>query len=232
MEYKYETHMHTSEGSACASSTAGKMAVKYKEEGYTGIFVTDHYFNGNSSIPRELPWEERVRRYCLGYEHAKAKGEEIGLDVFFGFEFGNGQSDLLTYGLDGKWLLEHPEILEMPCHEYIKFVHSFGGMVIHAHPFRMEDYIQSFILCPRYEDGVEVINASNRFTEFNDHARAYAEWYDLPMTAGSDSHNTDTRFYPGGIVTDFRITSPADYIDTVKNRKILRFLDQKRENQK
>lgn len=229
MEYKYDPHMHTSEGSACSNSTAAEMVVKYKNEGYTGIFVTDHFFNGNSCIPRDLPWEERIDLYCKGYEHALEKGKEIGLDVFFGFEYGGGSADLLTYGLDGKWLLEHPEILDMSVHEYIAFVHSYGGMVIHAHPFRMEDYIKEFTLCPRLEDGVEIVNASNRFKEFNDHAAEYAKWYDLPVTAGSDSHNDSYRFYPGGIVTDFKITSPADYIDAVKNRKILRLLDSKRD---
>ena len=78
--YKYETHMHTLEASACAHSTAAAMADKYKAEGYTGIFVTDHFFNGNTCIPRDLPWEERVELYCKGYEHAKARGDEIGLE--------------------------------------------------------------------------------------------------------------------------------------------------------
>ena len=58
------------------------MAVKYKEEGYTGIIVTDHFFNGNTTVPRDLPWEERVELFCKGYENAKAKGDEIGLDVY------------------------------------------------------------------------------------------------------------------------------------------------------
>lgn len=229
MEYKYDTHMHTSEGSACSDSTAAEMAVKYKEEGYTGIFVTDHFFNGNTSVPRDLPWEQRVELYCKGYEHALQKGREIGLDVFFGFEYSHGSSaDLLTYGLDGRWLAEHREIMDMSVPEYISFVHDFGGMVIHAHPFRMENYISEFELCPMLEDGVEIVNASNRLKEFNDHAADYAKWYGLPVTAGSDSHNTSNRFYPGGIVTDHKITCPEDYISAVKNRRILRLLDRER----
>ena len=84
--YLYETHMHTSEASACAGSTGAQMARAYKEAGYTGIIVTDHFFYGNTSVDRSLPWEEWVRRFCLGYEHAKAEGERIGLSVFFGWE--------------------------------------------------------------------------------------------------------------------------------------------------
>ncbi len=224
MTYKYDPHMHTSEGSACAQSTAREMADKYKAEGYTGIIVTNHYFNGNTSVPRDIPWKERVERYCLGYELAKKRGEEIGLDVFFGFEYGNGQADLLTYGLSGEWLCEHPEILDMTYPEYIKFVHRFGGFVVHAHPFREANYIESYTLIPRYEDAVETINASNCDAVYNEHAKIYASWFDLPVTGGSDSHNTSSRFYEGGIVTDFRLASVRDYIDAVKGGKILRII--------
>ena len=51
MFYKYETHLHTSEVSKCAHNTGAEMARAYKKAGYTGIFVTDHFFNGNCAIP-------------------------------------------------------------------------------------------------------------------------------------------------------------------------------------
>lgn len=228
MIYKYDTHMHTSEGSACSNSTAYEMADKFKSEGYTGIIVTNHFFNGNTSVPYDLPWKERIERYNLGYEKAKERGEQIGLDVFFGFEYGNGQADFLVYGLDAAWLYEHPEILDMTCPEFIDFAHKYNGFVVHAHPFRMENYIHSFTLCPRYEDAVEIVNASNRLSSFNDHAKEYAKWYNLPVTAGSDSHNTSNRFFPGGIAVDYKFKSVNDYIDAVKNGKIIELLDSKR----
>ena len=54
-KFLYETHMHTSQGSACAHSTGEEMARAYHERGYTGIIVTDHFFNGNSAVPKDLP---------------------------------------------------------------------------------------------------------------------------------------------------------------------------------
>ena len=70
--YKYETHLHTKEGSACSTAPAVEMALAHKKLGYDGIFVTNHFFNGNTSVPRELPWNERVELFCVGYEQAKA----------------------------------------------------------------------------------------------------------------------------------------------------------------
>lgn len=75
--YLYETHMHTSESSACARSTGREMAQAAKEAGYTGIIITDHNWYGNSCISAGLPWEEWIEQFCTGYEHAKDKGEEI-----------------------------------------------------------------------------------------------------------------------------------------------------------
>ena len=40
--YLYETHLHTSEASACACSTGKEMAQACKDAGYTGIIVTNH----------------------------------------------------------------------------------------------------------------------------------------------------------------------------------------------
>ncbi|MGN0665809.1 MAG: PHP-associated domain-containing protein [Huintestinicola sp.] len=223
--FRYETHMHTMEASACSNSSAADMADKYKAEGYTGVFVTDHFFNGNTSVPRELPWREWVEGYCKGYEHAKARGDEIGLDVFFGFEFGDGGSDFLIYGLDKQWLIENPEILTRELTQTLEYIRSCGGFVVHAHPFRDYEYIRRTIHCPHFTDAVEIINASHTYAEFNDRARLYAEWYDLPVTAGSDAHNTTDRWYGGGIETDMRITSPSDYMKVIREGRITGLLD-------
>ena len=109
--YKYETHLHTKEGSACSSAPAADMARAHKAAGYDGIFVTDHFFNANTAVPRDLPWEERVDRYFLGYEYAKEVGDEIGLKVWFGCEFTVYNADFLIYGMEKDWMKANEELL-------------------------------------------------------------------------------------------------------------------------
>ncbi len=218
--YKYETHMHTSHGSRCANSTPEEMVEKYKQEGYTGVFVTDHFFNGNSCIDGSLEWREKVDRYCECYEKAKAMGDKIGLDVFFAIEYGNGTADFLTYGVDKEWLYENECIMAMDIPEYCRYVRESGGMIIHAHPFRETWYIDRLRLFPRDVDGVEVINASHSDELMNQRAYIYANMYDLPVTAGSDAHNTTDKWFGGGVVTSEKITSAQDYIKLVKERKL------------
>lgn len=215
--YIYETHMHTSEASGCAECSAVQMADKYKAEGYTGIIITDHFFNGNSSVPRDLPWEERVELYCKGYEHAKARGEEIGLDVFFGIEFGDGGSDYLIYGLDKQWLKKNEGILDMELWRFLEYARSCGAFVVQAHPFRDCDYIHCTTHCPHFTDAVEIINASHpKDSDFNHRAAEYAKWYDLPVTAGSDAHSTTTRWFGGGVESPEKFNDVMDYCRAVK----------------
>ena len=95
--YKYETHLHTKQGSACGRADGADYIEPFFKAGYSGIFVTDHFFGGNTAAPREGNWLDRVDIYCSGYEAALAKAQAfnkennlLGTDrefkVFFGIE--------------------------------------------------------------------------------------------------------------------------------------------------
>lgn len=216
--YKYETHLHTSEGSSCASSTGAEMARAHKAAGYDGIFVTDHFFNSSTTVPPELPWEERIDLYCKGYENALAEGKRIGLDVFFGVEWTIRGADFLIYNKDKQWLKDN-EYLLMNADERELFgeVRKTGGFIVHAHPFREADYIPHISLYPHHVDAVEIINLRNADplfggnVIFNDRAEQYAKMYGLPGTGGSDTHNAD-QIADGGIMVPEKIISPEDYL--------------------
>lgn len=215
--YKYETHVHTSETSACASANGAAQAMFYKSKGYTGIVVTDHFFNGNTSVPHELPWEEKVNRFCLGYEKAKEQGDKIGLDVFFGWEYSYHGADLLTYGLDKQWLLKHPIVMDMDVNSYCDFVREQGGIIVHAHPFREADYIAMIRLFPRKCDACEIINSCRSDFE-NNMAKHYAESYGLRPFAGSDNHSAAQEKL-NGVDFDEIITSEQHFAQLIKEDK-------------
>lgn len=214
MLYRYETHMHTSQGSACSTSTGAEMASAHKEAGYTGIFVTDHFFNGNCAVPRELPWAERVERFCSGFEDAKAEGDRVGLQVFFGLEFNTCGTEFLIYNLDKQWLLAHEDIDRLDTRKALAMMRADGAFVVQAHPFRERGYIDHFQLFPRDIDGVEAVNAAHQGEEgkkMNDRAFLYAKMFDLPVTSGSDSHHIHTLF-GGGVGSETPFETPLDYL--------------------
>ncbi len=213
MSFIYETHLHTSVGSKCGRQTPEEQVRRFHRYGYTGIFVTDHFFNGNTAVPyQSLPWEDAVDQFLESYERAKAEGEKVGLDVFFGFENSYQGNDVLTYGLGRDWLKAHPEIMKMPMRQYCQFARSEGGFVVHAHPFREAGYIDLIRLLPRSVDAVEILNA-NRTDFENERAEEFARNYNLPVTAGSDIHAPQRRLC--GVSSPVRFTSPSDYCEAV-----------------
>ncbi len=222
--YKYETHMHTSEGSKCGKCPGRDMARCYKENGYTGVFVTDHNWGGNTAVDRDLPFGEWCDRFFLGYEHAKEEGDKIDLQVFPAWEAGYHGPEFLIYGVTPAELKAHPDFWKASVEEQYKLVHSIGGMVIQAHPFRTADYIQGVELYPEFCDGAEIINAahSNALDGSTDRvhcdieAIAYAKEKNLPGTAGSDQHSTAA--FGGGMLFKKKLNSVQDYMDAVLSR--------------
>lgn len=216
--YKYDLHVHTKEGSACGRSTGTEMAEMYAREGYSGFVVTDHFYTGNTAVPRDLPWEEWVKRFCEGYRSAKKRGDELGLDVFFGWEFGlGGGTEFLTLGLDENWLLANPDVCRMDPVTYSTKVHAAGGFLIHAHPYLEASYVPCIRLFPRLVDAVEVLNAP-KGDFINARATEYALAYDLTQTAGSDSHN-DRWHALAAVSVPRRPSSIADLISILRSRE-------------
>ncbi|MBR1662951.1 MAG: PHP domain-containing protein [Ruminococcus sp.] len=219
--YKLETHMHTSQTSACASMTGEEQARRYKSLGYDGIIITDHFFNGNcyQHIKDCGDWETKVNMFTAGYEAAKAEGDRIGLDVFFGLEYCYCGADLLTYGIDKQWLIDHPECIEADVFDYCDMIHQAGGAIVHAHPFRQAGYLREIRLVPDKIDGVEVYNGGNAHMVYNDRAKFYAESFGFTMTGGSDSHHIyDNKL--SGVLLSGNPKSIGDYVFDILNDNI------------
>ncbi|MDR2571400.1 MAG: PHP domain-containing protein [Oscillospiraceae bacterium] len=219
MEYIYETHMHTSEVSRCAISSAAQQVVAYKKRGYAGIIVTDHFINGYSTCPKHLPWEQKMRHIASGYFNAKKAGDKYGLDVFFGWEFTIRGSDFLTYGLGLDFLLANPDIDRLGVEQYSALIRKSGGFLAQAHPYRDEYYIEyKYPVEPDLIDAVEVYNSVDRKWA-SEKALAFAMKHNLPEQAGSDSHNAANKNL-AGIALQSKANSIHDIIKAIKEKDV------------
>jgi hypothetical protein len=222
MSYLYETHLHTCQGSACGVSRGREYIKRYKDLGYSGVIITDHFFNGNSAIDRNLPWDKWVNLFCRGYEDAREEGARRGLDVFFGWEETFSGDDYLVYGLDREWLLKHPESRKWSRKDQFETVRQYGGCVVQAHPFRQHYYISRVHLSTGCVDGVEAANAGNMERSYDALAWVYAKKFSLPVTAGSDIHSVEdvrpeTVF---GVYLDKKMETIGDYVEAVKQNAL------------
>ena len=214
-KYKYETHMHTKEASACAGSTGAEMVRAYYRAGYSGIIITDHFFNVNSCIPDHLPWEERVELFCRGYENALREASKLDFRVFFGWEYADDGAEFLTYGLGKDFLLKYPDMLSWPIEKYLRVVREHGGFVSQAHPYREAWYIKQIRVFPEHVDAIEVRNTSHMDPKFDERALELANKYNLYHTGGSDSHFADL-LPGGGMEFDCELFTIEDFIRAVK----------------
>ena len=216
--YLYETHMHTSAVSACAVSSAAEQVRAYKKMGYTGVIVTDHFFTGHIRYTNARNWDKKVEFFASGYSLAKKTGDQVGLDVFFGWEYTIYGLDFLTYGLDMDFLLEHPRLERgVRIEEYSRLVRQSGGYLAQAHPFREAYWIpRPTAVMPAYIDGVEVFN-SNMPDVCNLRAHTFAKKHSLPMQSGSDSHEVSPYSFQSGIILEKRAKTIHDIIDAIKS---------------
>ena len=220
--YRYETHLHTLPVSKCARQSVRQNLEFYASLGYDGIFITNHFLDGNINIDKNLPYEEQLEFYFSDYYEALKLSKEIGIKVFLGVEISYRGTDFLIYGLDKEWFLAHPEIMDMKKSEELAFLIENGALVIQAHPYREDRHINHIRLFPRCVHGIEVINASRPDFE-NAMADAYANAYQLLKIAGSDNHAGNNVKRLAGIETASPLLNEQDFIGRVKNGDITLF---------
>ncbi len=223
--YRYETHLHTMPVSQCARATVRETLEFYKSLGYAGVFITNHFLDGNINVDvRGWDYQKQIEFFCSDYEKGVEIGKELGISVFFGAELSYGGSDFLIFGLDKAWYLAHPEIMDMKKSEELPYLAEHGALVIHAHPFREAGYIDHIRLFPRSVHGVEIINA-NRTDFENEMAAQYAKNYTLLTFAGTDNHLGGAQKKLAGIETERPIQDERDLVELIKNQEHRLFFD-------
>ncbi len=218
MLYRYETHCHCSQCSACAKSTAQEMVRAYHRAGFAGLVLTDHFIFGNTAVSRKLPWPQRMQAYYDAYLQAREVGQELDFDVIFGIEhaYGDGK-EMLIYGVGLDFLLEYEDIPRISLEELVERVHDWGGIVVQAHPYRNRPYV-NMAVGPRVDlvDGIEVCNICNLPGE-DKQALELAQQGNFLMTCGGDIHwDQDPRLGQTGIALPHRIRDEKELVQALK----------------
>lgn len=188
----------------------------YKSIGYDGVFITNHFIDGNINIDKSKPYSEKIEFYFSDYEEGLKTGKEIGIKVFCGIEQSYKGTDFLVYGLDKEWFLKNSQIEQMEENRQLAYYIENGALVIQAHPYREDRHINHIRLYPRCVHGVEIINVSRSDFE-NKMAGIYAENYNLLKFAGSDNHTGKEQRKLAGMCSDVPVSDEQDFIYRIKN---------------
>lgn len=184
--YIYDTHVHTREVSSCSTLPAKDISKLYKDAGYDGIVVTDHYYKGFFDRLAGESWYTQIEQYLKGYKEVRKNGESIGLNVLLGLElrFNEKIDDYLVYGVDENLLISNPELYNMTLAEFRLFSRLHGLLVYQAHPFR----VNMTPADPELIDGIEVYNGNINHNSHNDSSKEYARKHNLRPISGADAH--------------------------------------------
>lgn len=218
---KYDTHVHTSEVSYCAKVSAKETVKMYKDAGYHGIVITDHYCDSYFIGLGGLSWNEKIDCYLEGYNIASNAGKKLGLKVILGMEirFLENANDYLVYGIDEKFLRNNKELYKLSLKEFRGLTKGENILIFQAHPFRPK-----MITAPvELLDGIEVYNGNPRHNSNNDLAYEYALKNRLRMLSGSDFHRGEG-LATGGIIVSESIGDSHEFSDIISNNKIIELI--------
>ncbi|MBR6780817.1 MAG: PHP domain-containing protein [Clostridia bacterium] len=202
--FKYEIHCHTRETSVCATAAAADMVKMYREHGYDGIVVTDHFSPMTFPPTKLFCPQKHTDFYFRGYRAAKKAAENTDFTVLPGCEirFYATINDYLLFGDVENFLKNNGNLLRAYPKKLSQLCRSQGILMIQAHPFR-----EWMSRCnPAYLDGVEVANGKDS-PEERAKALAWAQKNNITLcTGGGDFHHTKKPLM-GGILTEQRIDS-------------------------
>ena len=217
---KWELHVHTAECDPHAKVEAAEIVKMYREIGYDGIVITDHYFMLSHEWFREDVTEGDHRgfidRWLRGYRAAREAGERSGLSVLLGAEVrldGSNINDYLVYGLTEEFFYHAPLLHQFQSPEELIAALPAEACVVQAHPFRNGMTVQA---PPAGLFGIEVYNGGTEDFR-NGMAKDFAAHYGVVPTSGSDFHHP-RHLGRGGICTDRQIHTSAELLDTLRSR--------------
>ena len=217
MQYVYETHCHTDESSRCGKVPGIETARMYKEAGYSGIVVTDHFNSYTFEKAGLTEWKDMIAHHMAGYRAAKTL-EDAHFTVLYGLELclnHDNDNDYLVYGADEAYLLAHPFLCwQERFEDFYRTAKQDGLIVFQAHPFRN----RMQVVRPDCIDGIEVFNGNKRHDSRCETALQWAMKYHLPMLSGSDFHQPED-LARGGIVTDRPIRTMADFLSVLREKR-------------
>ena len=218
--FKYDLHVHSIGASACGHDTVCEMTKRYKEIGFTGFALTNHFLHGYTGVDRSLSWQDYVKEYSKYYYDALETAEKLDFDLIFGLEekYDAGK-EILVYGITPETLLANPQLEAMDINIWSNTVRQNGGFIAYAHPFRNRNYIPDPYAMPDISlvDGLEAYNYCNDPCDNELAVKTFKNSGKI-IIAGGDLHsvNFNDTF---GIITQNRIKNTTDLAQTLKNNQ-------------
>ena len=187
---KIETHCHSVGGSGCAFCTNTDIISAYREKGYDGIILTNHYSKHVSETSyKGLNNKQRVDAFFNLYKTLKNQAENCNFKVFWGVEIRclPTLTEYMVLGVDESFLYDNPEVYNLSQEELFALCESAGAFMYQTHPFRAGVQVGD----PKCMHGAECFNGHFHHINHNAIANDFCEKNGLVKMYGTDFHEAD-----------------------------------------
>ena len=216
-KYKYDLHVHTSPVSVCADFSPEETIRKYKDAGFNGFVLTNHFTPLGLS---KQPSKEAFTAYFLSdYYKAKDAGEKLGFDILLGIEirFPENGNDYLVYGISEDDIRTCADYLGSDLKTFYREFKSDKNIIIQAHPFRDNITLADI----DYLDGIEVFNMHpGHNPRIGLAAKLASENPRLLTTGGTDFHHENHQGMCA-VCTSRRMTDSYDVAEIISSREFV-----------
>ena len=213
---KIDMHTHCAPVSVCGKCRPEQLPELLSQCGVDAMVLTNHCYPVHCDrLSPELP--EQARIFVETFHRCKARGDELGVKVFFGVELRlinePNRPEFLLYGLSEQDFLESYPLYNCTQQELFDFCNQKNVVMVQAHPYRSEQGHAPSDM--RYVHGIEIYNPHPSFESRMEEAVRLAEENGKLKTAGSDLHVERQAGVAGMIV-------PDDIVDQFMLRDYLR----------
>lgn len=221
--YRIELHAHTKPASHCAEIPTEQVLQTFKDDGYDGIAITNHFMTS-----KEMGQKEYAEFYRGELLNALELGEKIGIKVYAGAELrfsSENNNDYLFFGFDPDDLFHICRLLDGTLENFVKEYKTDDMFLLQAHPFRsnMER------IHPELLDGYEAFNMHPNHNSRVAVSVRFAQEQGKIMTMGTDFHHpnhdnlcaTRAPYLPENTAELVKLLKSEDFIFEIGNRIII-----------
>ncbi len=194
---KFDLHMHTTRHSPDSRMDPGALCNQAREIGLDGIVITEH----------DWLWTDE--------ELSELRQEHPKLVILAGVEVSAFEGHFLVYGVSDPFAVPRGIRVAELCRE----VHSQGGAVVAAHPFRWRQPFEDILKREKPElDGLELMT-SNMDAECRRLAAGIQRQHNLAGLGSSDAHDQST---VGVCYTEFPdgTRTMSDLVAAIRGRRV------------
>lgn len=223
--YRLELHAHSSPASGCSEVPADELVRVFKEAGYDGIALTNHFI-ANSDYTGSK--ENTIEMFKKDVYLAQETGDKLGIKVYAGAELrfhNHSNNDYLFFGYTLDELPDIFDYLNTDLETFVKEYKKESSLLIQAHPFRNNMIRMNSDLL----DAIEAFNVHQNHNSRVAVAAKYAAAEGKIMTIGSDYHHpgfegisaTRTKVLPKDESELISIVKNDDFIMEIGGRILL-----------